>query len=89
VRAWAEISISGCTGRFLPRAGQVGASGAVLGASGAVLGCPEALVDATFAKAASEKKSFRFSLYKDLVKEVVKLTKPKGWRVTRRGFVNT
>jgi hypothetical protein len=78
VRAWAEIPIPGCTGRFVPRAGQVGASGAVLGASGAVLGGPEALADAKSAKAATEKKSFRFSLYKDLVKEAVKVTKPKG-----------
>ena len=76
VRAWAEIPISGCTGRFVPRAG--GASGAVLGASGAVLGGTDTPADAKSAKAATEKKSFRFSLFKDFVKEAVKETKPKG-----------
>ena len=69
VRAWAEIPISGCTGRFVPRAG---------GASGAVLGGTDTPADAKSAKAATEKKSFRFSLFKDFVKEAVKETKPKG-----------
>jgi hypothetical protein len=41
-------------------------------------GGPEALADAKSAKAATEKKSFRFSLYKDLVKEAVKVTKAIG-----------